>query len=95
MVILNFCFKKFRFGLHAESVVLVDFLHVLRSIKVRFISAPNPFKLTLGLLCRNYSFINPSWNVLRLGMFGMTFCVFVNEGGQGGMILTNFKGHCR
>ena len=28
MVILNFCFKKFGFGLHADSIVLVDFLHV-------------------------------------------------------------------
>ena len=44
MVILNFCFKKFGFGLHADSVVLVDFLHVLRSIEVRFISTPNPFE---------------------------------------------------
>ena len=87
MVILNFFFKKFGFGLHADSVVLVDFLHVLRSVEVRFISAPNPFKLMLGLFCRNYSFVNPSWDVLRLGMFGMKWCVFVNKGGQGGVIL--------
>ena len=37
-------FKKFGFSLHADSVVLVDFLHVLRSIEVRFISAPNHFE---------------------------------------------------
>ena len=71
MVILNFCFRKFRFGLHADSVVLGDFLHVLRSIEVRFISAQNLFKQTLGLFYCNYSFVNPSWNVLCLGMFGM------------------------
>ena len=35
---------KFGFGLHAGSVVLVDFLHVLRSVEMRFIFAPNPFK---------------------------------------------------
>ena len=33
MVILNLCFKKFGFGLDAGSVVLVDFLHILRSVK--------------------------------------------------------------
>ena len=87
VVILNFCFKKFRFGLHADSVVLVDFLHVLRSVEVRFISVPNPFEQTLGRFCRNYSFGNPSWDVLRLGMFGMKWCMFVNKGGQGAVIL--------
>ena len=44
MVILDLCFKKFGFGLHAGSVVLVDFLHILRSVEMRFIFAPNPFK---------------------------------------------------
>ena len=44
MVILDLCFKKFRFGLHAGSVVLVDFLHILRSVEMRSISVPNPFK---------------------------------------------------
>ena len=44
MIILNLCFKKFGFGLDAGSVVLVDFLHVLRSVEMRFISAPDPFK---------------------------------------------------
>ena len=87
MVILDFSFKKFRFCLHADSVVLVDFLHVLRSIEVTFISAPNPFEPTLGLFCCNYSFVNPSWDVLCLGMFGMKWCVFVNKGGQSGVIL--------
>ena len=47
VVILNFCFKKFRFGLHTDSVVLVDFRHVLTSVEVRFISAPNPFEQRL------------------------------------------------
>ena len=70
------------FCLHADSVVLVDFLHVLRSIEVRFISAPNPFEQTLGFLCRNYSFINPF-----LSMFGMKWCVFVSKSGQSGTIL--------
>ena len=54
---------------------------------MRFIFAPNPFKQTLGLFCRLYSFVNPSWDVLRLGMFGMKWCVFVKKGGQGGVIL--------
>ena len=84
---MNFCFKKFGFGLHVDSVVVVNFLHVLRSVEVRFISVPNPFEQTLGLFCHNYSFVNPSWDVLRLGMFGMKWCVFVSKGGQGGVIL--------
>ena len=57
--------------MHADSVVLVDFLHVLRSIEVRFISAPNPFEQMLGFFCHNYSLGNTSWDVLHLGMFGM------------------------
>ena len=87
MIILNFCFKEFRFGLHADSIVLVDFLHVLRSIEGRFTSVPNPFEQALGLFCHNYSFVNPSWDVLHLSMSGMRWCVFVNEGCQGAMIL--------
>ena len=87
VVILDFCFKKFGFCLHADSVVLVDFLHVLRSIEVRFISAPNPFKQMLSFFCHDYSFVNPSRDVIRLGMFGMKCCVFVNKGGQSGVIL--------
>ena len=87
VIILNFCFKEFRFGLHADSIVLVNFLHVLGSIEARFISAPNPFKQTLGLFCCNYSFVNPFWDVLCLGVFGMRWCVFVNKGGQGSAIL--------
>ena len=35
VIILNFCFKEFRFGLHADSLVLVDFLHVFGSIEGR------------------------------------------------------------
>ena len=68
MIILNLCFKELRFGLHADSVVLVDFLHVLGSIEGGFISSPNAFKQTLGLFCHNYSFVNPSRDVLRLGV---------------------------
>ena len=30
-----------------------------------FISSPNAFKQTLGLLCHNYGFVNPSWDVLH------------------------------
>ena len=62
----EFCFKELRFGVHADSVVLVNFLHVLGSIKGEFISSLNAFKQTLGLFCRNYSFVNPSQDVLRL-----------------------------
>ena len=53
-----------RFGLHADSIVLVDFLHVLGSIERGFISSPNAFKQTLGLFCRNYSLLSflPSWS---------------------------------
>ena len=71
MIIPNFCLKEFRFGLHADSIVLVDFLHVLRSIEGRFVSAPNPFEQMLALFCRNYSSVNPSWDVLRLGVFSV------------------------
>ena len=46
-IILNFNFKEFRFGLHADYIVLVDFLHLLRSIKGRFIYAPNQFDITM------------------------------------------------
>ena len=66
MIIPNFCLKEFRFGLHADSIVLVDFLHVLRSIEGRFVSVPNPFEQTFALFCRNYSFIDQSWDVLHL-----------------------------
>ena len=43
-------FKELRFGLHADSIILVDFLHVLGSIEGGFISSPNVFKQTFGLL---------------------------------------------
>ena len=33
MIVLDFYSKEFRFGLHADSIVLVDFLHVLGSIE--------------------------------------------------------------
>ena len=60
--------KELRFGLHADSIVLVNFLHVLGSIEGRFVSAPNAFGQTLGLFCRNYSFVNPSRDVLHLSV---------------------------
>ena len=31
----------------------------------------------------NYRFVHPSWDVLRLGIFGVWWCMFVNKGGQG------------
>ena len=71
----------------ADFIVLVDFLHVLGSIEGRFISAPNSFEQMLGLFCCDYTFVDPSWDILRLDMFGMRWCVFVNKGGQSG-------GHC-
>ena len=39
MIVPNFCFEEFRFGLHADFIVLVDFLHVLGSIEGRLISS--------------------------------------------------------
>ena len=41
MIVLNFCFKELRFSLHADSIVVVDFLHVLESIQGGFISLTN------------------------------------------------------
>ena len=58
MIILNFCFKELIFGLYADSVEMVDFLHVLVSIEGGMISSPNLFKQMLGFFCCNYSFIN-------------------------------------
>ena len=87
VIVLNFCFKEFRFSLNADYVVLVDFLHVIGSIEGRHISAPNVFEQTLDLFCRNYSFINPTWDVLCLCVFGMRWCMFVNLGGQGRVIM--------
>ena len=84
MIILNFCFKELRFGLHADFLVMVDFLHLLRSIEGGFISSPNAFKQMLGLFCRNYSFVNPSRDVLCLGVW---WSMFVDKGQQGGVIL--------
>ena len=84
LIVQNFCFQDFRFVLHADFIVLVDILHVLGSIEVRFISAPNAFEQTLGLF---YHFIKPSWDVLYLGMFGMRWCMFVDKVEQGSVIL--------
>ena len=66
-----------------------DILYVVGSIEGGFISSPNAFKQTLGLFCRNNSFINPSRDVLRLGVFGvyLIWSMFVDKGGQGGVIL--------
>ena len=44
VIVPNFCFKEFRFGLNADFNVLVEFLHVLGSIEGGFISAPNTLK---------------------------------------------------
>ena len=40
-------------------------------LKVDLFLSPNVFKQTLGLFCRNYSFVNPSRDVLRFGVFGV------------------------
>ena len=87
VIVPNFCFEEFRFDLHADFIVLVDFLHALGSIEGRFFLAPNAFEQTPGLFCCNYCFANPSWDVLHLGMFGMWWCMFVDEVGQGSVIL--------
>ena len=47
VTVLNFCLKEFIFGLHADSIVLVGFLHALESIEGRFISEPDAFKQCL------------------------------------------------
>ena len=65
----------------------MNFLHVLGSIEGRFVSAPNAFEQTLGLFCCNYRFVIPSWDVLRLGVFDMRWCMFVDKVGQGGVAL--------
>ena len=41
----------------------------------------------LDLIFGNYRFSGPFWNVLCLGVFGMRWCMFVNKGGQGSVIL--------
>ena len=87
MIVLNFCSKELRLGVHADSIVLVDFLHVLGSIEGGFISSPNSFKQTFGLFCHNYGFVNSSRDVLYLGVFD------VDKGGQGGvMLFVNISG---
>ena len=71
MIVLNLRFKELGFGLHADSIILMNFLHVPGSIEGGFISSPNVFKQTFGLFCRNYSVVNPSWDVLCLDMFSV------------------------
>ena len=66
MIVLNFRFKELRFGLHADSIILVDFLYVSGFVEGGFISSPNAFKQTFGLFCCNYSVVNPSWDVFAL-----------------------------
>ena len=83
----DFCSKEFRFGLYADSIVLGDFLHVLGSIEGRFVSASNVFKQTLGLFCCYYGFVDPPWIILPLCMFGIKWCLFVDKGRQGRVIL--------
>ena len=75
-IVLDLCCKEFRFGLHADSVVLVDFLHVLGSIEGRFVSAPDAFKQMLGLFCHYYGVVDQSLNVLCLGVFGIVVHIF-------------------
>ena len=64
MIVLNLCFKESRFGLHADSIILMNFQHVPGSIEGGFMSSLNAFKQTFGLFCRNYS-------VVCLGMFSV------------------------
>ena len=54
MIVLNFRFKELRFGLHADSIILMDFLHVPGSIEGGFISSPNAFKQRFGLFLLLY-----------------------------------------
>ena len=74
----------------------MDFLHVLGSIEGSFVSAPDAFEQMLGLFCCSYSFteclvsfaaLTASQNVLHLGVFGMRWCMFVDKGQQGTVIL--------
>ena len=71
MIVLNFLFKELRFGLRADSIILMNFLHVPGSFEGGFISLPNSFKQTLGIFCCNCDIVNPPWNVLCLGMFSV------------------------
>ena len=45
------------------------------------------FEQTFGFFCHYYSFVDLSWNVLRLDMFGIRWCMFVDKGQQGTVIL--------
>ena len=71
MIVLNFGFKELRFSLHAHSIILMNFLHVPGSIEGGFISSPNAFKQTFGLFSRYNSVVNPTWDVLCLGVFSV------------------------
>ena len=57
MIVLNFCFKDLRFVLHADSIILMDFLHVTGSIEGGFISSPNAFKQTTSGMHSGYLLI--------------------------------------
>ena len=71
VIVLNFCFKELRYGLHADSVVLVDFLHVLRSIEGDLFLCQMLSNKRLVSFAAITGFINPSQHVLHLGVFGV------------------------
>ena len=52
------------------------FLDVLGSVEGRVVSA------NASSLLPPYAFAYPSWNVLLLGMFGVSRFLFVNKGSQ-------------
>ena len=66
---------------------MADFLHVLGSIEGRFDSVPDAFEQMLGLFCSYSGFIDPSWNVLHFGMFGLRWYMFVDKGQLGRVVL--------
>ena len=73
MVILNFCFKKFGLGLHADSVVLVDLDLFLRQI------LSNRHLVSFAAITA--SLTHPGM-YFPIRMFGMKWCMFVNKGGS-------------
>ena len=59
VIVLNFRFKELRFGLHADSIILVDFLHVTGSTEGGFISLPNAFKYLVSFAAITVSLTHP------------------------------------
>ena len=55
MIVLNFCFKELRFGLHADSIILMNFLQVPGSIEGGFIYWPNASKCCISCCSSSYS----------------------------------------